>query len=162
MAKENIINDFDFGDLPIVVTYCGKIIEGKDGWDHFLYSVNIGNNSNMFTVPFKCGMGHMEKIKAFRPMPNPPYKKGTIAYQEWYDFNHKPKKPSNSDIMYSLLLDSEASDYSFSEWCDNFGFDSDSISAFNTYQQCENIGKQLKKVFSREQIEAMREALQDY
>lgn len=160
--QENIINGFDFGSLPINIAYCGEIIEGKGGWDHFLYSVNIGTGKNMFTVHYKCGLGHMEKIRAFRPMPNPPYKKGTIAYQEWYDFNHKPKAPNNSDIMYSLLTDSEASNYSFSEWCDDFGYNPDSISALNIYQQCEKIGKQLNKVFSREQLQAMREALQDY
>ena len=143
MAQENIINGFDFGSLPIVVTYCGKITEGKGGWDHFLYSVSIGKGKNMFTTSYKCGLGHVIKSK--------------VKYIE-----DKPKKPSNSDIIYFLLLDSEASDYSFSDWCDNFGFDSDSISAFNIYQQCENIAKQLKKVFSREQIKAMREALQDY
>lgn len=145
MANENqIINGFDFGQLQITKTFCGKIIEGKDGWDHFLWNIQIGGkNSKVFTTQYKCGLGHVIKSK-----------------QSWVE--DKPKAPSNSDIMYSLLLDSEASDYSFSEWCDNFGFDSDSISVFNTYQQCENIGKQLKRVFSREQIEAMREALQDY
>lgn len=153
MAQENIINGFDFGSLPIVITYCGKIIEGKGGWDHFLYSISIGKGQNMFTTPYKCGLGHSKKVNFHT---NSDY---------WDNKQMKylvPVKPNNSDIIYSLLLDSEASDYSFSDWCDCFGYDSDSISAFNTYQQCENIGKQLKKVFSREQIEAMREALQDY
>lgn len=143
MANENIINGFDFGKLPINITYCGKIIEGKGGWDHFLYSVNIGTGKDMFTTPYKCGLGWVIK--------------STTRYVE-----DKPKKPKNSDIMRSLLLDSEASNYSFSEWCDNYGYDSDSISALNIYQQCENIGKQLKKVFSLEQIEEMRIALEEY
>lgn len=141
--QENIVNGFDFGSLPINITYCGKIIEGKGGWNHFLYSVSIGTGNNMFTTQYKCGLGHV--IKSRHP---------------WLD--DKPKTPSNSDIMYSLLLDSEASVYSFSEWCEFFGHDSDSISAFNIYQQCERIGKQLKKVFTNEQVQQMRIALEDY
>lgn len=162
--QENIVNGFDFGYLPINITYCGKVIEGKNGWDHFLYFVNIGTGKDMFTTQYECGLGHIELKRkgSYWPMPNPPYRKGTVAYAEWAAQAYQPKAPRNSDIMYSLLLDSEASDYSFSEWCDNFGFDSDSISAFNTYQQCENIGKQLKKVFTNEQLQQMRVALDNY
>lgn len=155
MAKnqENIVNGFDFCALPINITYCGKIIEGKNGWDHFLYSVNIGTGQNMFTTQYKCGLGHSKKTNFHS---NADY---------WDNKSMKyivPVKPKNSDIMYSLLLDSEASDYSFSEWCDNYGLDSDSISALNTYQACENIAKNLRKVFTNEQLQQMRAALEDY
>lgn len=163
-TSENVINGFDFSALPINITYCGKIIEGKNGWDHFLYSVSIGEGSSMFTTQYKCGLGHIElKPKGkYCPMPSPPYKKGTIAYKQWAEQAYQPKKPKNSDIMYSLLLDSEASSYSFSEWCDNFGYESDSIKALNIYQACCNIGKQLNKVFSQEQLQQMKIALEDY
>ena len=164
MTNENIINGFDFGSLPINITYCGKIIEGKKGWDHFLYSVNIGTGENMFTTQYKCGMAHVELKKkgTYWPMPNPPHRKGTLAYDLWAEQAYQPKKPSNSDIMYALLMDSEANDYSFSDWCDCFGYDSDSITALNIYQACENIGKNLRKVFTAEQIQQMRKALEDY
>lgn len=145
MANENqIINGFDFGQLQITKTFCGKIIEGKGGWDHFLWNIQMkGKNNKIFTTQYKCGLGHVIKFK-----------------QSWVE--DKPKAPDNAGIMYSLLMDSEASDYSFSEWCNNFGLDSDSISAFNTYQQCEKIAKELNSLFSREELQQMREALRDY
>lgn len=145
MANENqIINGFDFGQLQITKTFCGKIVEGKDGWNHFLWNIQIrGRNNKVFTTQYKCGLGYVIKSK-----------------YSWVE--DKPKAPSNSDVMYSLLLDSEASDYSFSEWCDNLGYSNDSIQALNIYQACEKIASEMRNLFSQEEIQQMREALQDY
>lgn len=151
--NQNIINGFDFGSLPINVTYCGKIIEGKNGWDHFLYSVSIGTGINMFGTQYKCGLGHSKKVNFHS---NSDY---------WSNKERKylvPVKPKNSDIMYSLLLDSDAGNYSFQDFCDNFGYSSDSIKALNIYQLCEKTSKNLRKVFTNEQLQQMQIALQDY
>lgn len=147
------INGFDFSSLPISVTYCGKIIEGKNGWDHFLYSVSIGTGSNMFTTQYKCGLGHSKKVDFHS---NPDY---------WSNKERKylvPVKPKNSDIVYSLLMDSEAGNYSFQDFCDNFGYSSDSINALNVYRECEKTNKNLRKVFTKEQLQQMQIALDGY
>ena len=73
-----------------------------------------------------------------------------------------PKRPTNADIMHSLLLDADAADQAFNEWCDNYGYDNDSMKAFKMYQACCEEAVNLRKTFTREQLEAMREALQDY
>lgn len=70
--------------------------------------------------------------------------------------------PTSASVLYSLVLDSGAADESFSNWCDNFGYDSDSISAFNVYQECEKTAKRLKNIFNHSQLEQLRELLQDY
>lgn len=70
--------------------------------------------------------------------------------------------PTPASVLYCLLSDSQASDYNFNDWCDDYGYDNDSIEAFNTYQKCCNTGKSLLKVFTHTQIEALREMLQDY
>ncbi len=74
----------------------------------------------------------------------------------------KPQKPSAASVLYSLLLDGEACSMSFADWCDNFGYDTDSIKALNTYQQCERIGASLRKLFDRETQEQLRKLLEDY
>lgn len=158
--NQNIINGFDFDSLPINISYCGKIIEGKNGWDHFLYSVNIGTGSNMFTTQYKCGLGLVEKKKG--SLPAPKCNKNCIAYKEWEEQNFKPKHPKNSDIMYGLLSDSNAGSYSFQDFCDNFGYSSDSIKALNVYRECEKTSKNLRKVFTSEQLQQMQIALEDY
>ena len=151
--NQNIINGFDFGSLQINISYRGKIIEGKNGWDHFLYSVSIGSGSNAFVTQYKCGLGHSKKVNFHS---NPDY---------WSNKEMKylvPVKPKNSDIMYSLLMDSEAGNYSFQDFCDNFEYSSDSVKAFGIYQECKKTSKNLRKVFTSEQLQQMLLALQDY
>lgn len=81
-----------------------------------------------------------------------------------YDKTHKNMAvaPTPASVLYCLISDSEANEYSFNDWCDNFGYNNDSIEAFNTYQACCKIGKDLLRVFTRTQIESLREILQDY
>lgn len=74
----------------------------------------------------------------------------------------EPVNPTAASVLYSLVMDMAALDTSFEYWCAGFGYDNDSISAFNIYQQCCNIGKQMKQVFTNKQIETLREMLQDY
>jgi hypothetical protein len=70
--------------------------------------------------------------------------------------------PSAAGILYSLLSDMSALDTCFDDWCGDFGYDSDSLSALNTYQACCDGGKKIRALFSNEQIEQLQELLQDY
>ena len=146
-TEKNIINSFDFSALPITVTYVGKV-QDKD-WPHFLWNVVITQKDGFWTVPYKTGLGLVEKKPAKR---HDPY--GIVP--------ERPAVPTNADIMHSLLMDADAADQSFNEWCDNYGDDNDSMKGFKTYQTCCEEAVNLKKTFTREQLEAMREALQDY
>lgn len=159
MAKENIVNGFDFGALSITVNYVGKVDEKE--WPHFLWSVVFKVDGGFWTIPYKCGLVHVEKVKGVLPIDTKINKK-SLAYHEWEKRAFKPKAPINSDIMYSLLSDAAAADSSFNYWCADYGFDNDSISAFKTYQQCCEIGEKIRKYFKREQVDAMRAALEDY
>lgn len=145
--KENIVSGFDFGALPIKIDYVGKVND-KD-WPHFLWNVVISHKNGFWTVPYKTGLGLIDKPKPSKPWTT--YLRGET-----------PKKPTNSDIMYSILLDAAAGDQSFNDWCDDFGYDQDSMKAFKMYQACCEEGVNLKKTFTREQIEEMRTALEDY
>ena len=72
-----------------------------------------------------------------------------------------PVAPPSAGVLYSLLADAEAENMTFEDWCDEFGYNSDSIKANNTYKVCLEIAEALKG-FSRSQIAELREALQDY
>lgn len=50
-------------------------------------------------------------------------------------FKVKPKSPLE-EILCCLQFDWEVINYSFEEWADNFGYDSDSRSAEKIYNQC--------------------------
>lgn len=74
----------------------------------------------------------------------------------------KPVPPHPASVLYCMLSDADALNQSFFDWCDNYGYDNDSRSAERTYQACCKIGEKLRHVFSRPQIEAISEMLQDY
>lgn len=57
----------------------------------------------------------------------------------------KPVKPELSSILYSLVLDASACDEGFGDWCDTFGYDTDSRKALETYLSCQETGARLRK-----------------
>lgn len=76
--------------------------------------------------------------------------------------NNRPVHPKVADFMYCVMVDLDSVDMSFTDWCANFGYSDDSLKALNTYQQCCENAKKLKKHFSSTQLTEMRELLQDY
>ena len=74
----------------------------------------------------------------------------------------KPKAPTVASVLHSIILDSEAMGQSFNDWCANYGYSNDSIKALNTYRQCQSIGERLRMLWTTAQLDALREALQDY
>lgn len=72
------------------------------------------------------------------------------------------KPPSMRDVLYSLLMDSEAYSQGFEEWADSFGYDRDSRKAEATYNECAAIGRALAARLSPAEIDRLREVFQDY
>lgn len=114
----------------------------KEDWPCFMWRIKLSGHSSIETSYF-MGLGHTTKPK-----------------QSWLE--PKPVSPCAADVIYSLILDSSAADQSFNDWCADYGYDNDSISAFNTYQACCNSAQELKAVFTREQIETLRTMLENY
>lgn len=135
---ENIVNGFNFSNLPLTAVFVGEIKDNE--WPHYLWDVTFNGKNEFFTVPYKCGLAHATKTT----------------------FGTRAKRPQNSDIMYSLLIDIEAADMSFNAWCDEYGFSNDSMKAFKAYQTCCEYAVFMRKMFSAQQIEEMRKALEDY
>ena len=73
-----------------------------------------------------------------------------------------PVSPKAASVLYSLVIDSEALDQSFSNWCANFGYNDDSMSAHDTYRACCDNARKLHLVFTHEQIAELKEAVQEY
>lgn len=58
----------------------------------------------------------------------------------------KPVPPEFNDILYSLVTGAYALETSFKDWCADFGYSDDSISARDTYFQCQENGLKLRKL----------------
>lgn len=70
-------------------------------------------------------------------------------------------EPTAASVLYSLTMDDPDGE-SFEDWANNFGYDSDSIKALETYKSCVRIGEELRRFFTDEQLNNIRELLQDY
>jgi len=71
-------------------------------------------------------------------------------------------KPDAIDVIYSLVSDSEAIDYSLEDWASNYGYNVHSRSAKKTYRACLIIGLKLNNSLGSNGLGRLREAAQDY
>lgn len=100
----------------------------------FKYIVTISHCGRQMITPYYCGAGHCVER-----------------------FGEKiPVYPSLADVLHSLLLDSSACDMSFAEWCAEYGENDDSRKALYTYEMCQKIGDELKRLFPRDMIDTMK------
>jgi hypothetical protein len=128
--------------ITYMVTYCGESAERENGkeWKHDAWKATFGGRI-AFSSDYKTGTG-LRKMN----------KRGDM----------KPEWPKAEAVLYCLLMDGDALDQSFSDWCACFGYDEDSRKAESIYFQCCETGKNIRNCFSREAIQELREALQDY
>lgn len=73
----------------------------------------------------------------------------------------KPEKPTKKDILYSLIM-SDVSGLNFDDFCNEFGYDNDSIKALKIYEACQKETKAYYNMFDSEEREVLRELLEDY
>lgn len=159
MSETANTNDtFNIEALPVTITYVGQT-QRDDKWDCDQWRVQISNKDRHWTTDYYTGLGLRAPIPAIYLEINPP-RKGTLAY-EALEKLRKPVKPKIADVMYSLFMDASAADYNFDDWCDTYGYSSDSIKALNIYKQCLETAQNLRRYFTREQREAIEKIVQE-
>lgn len=137
------------------------------GWERD--SFMVGFNDQFFE--FNTGIGH--RVESKFKIKTEELKTVTgldcVVFESIGKVNHDRSRviqhiiaPTQASVLYCLLLDATANDCSFNDWCDEYGCDSDSFSAFNNYQACCESGSKLRKVFDRETVEQLHELLADY
>lgn len=73
----------------------------------------------------------------------------------------KPKKPTKKDVLYSIIMD-DVSNMNFNNFCDEFGYDNDSIKALKIYEECLKETEAYYNMFDSEEREVLRELLENY
>ena len=124
-----------------------------DKWecDQWEFKITAGNKTERFD--YYTGTGHRS------PIVQP-----TLAYAA-LERERKPIAPHVAGLLYSLILDAQASGQTFNSWCDGFGYDSDSRKAHKTYEAyeaCLETAEKLEKLFKRSEVEKLSELMQDY
>lgn len=149
--------DFDFE-----VIHSGLLVS-KD-WIHDKYIVFIEGEE----FSYSQGIGFREEISNYKKEEfkklmsmNPKKDKENLKlYATSLKQVSKPKPLKIDDVLNSLLLDADSGNYTFQDFCDNFGYDSDSRSALKTYEDCQNNGMKVRKFIPN--ISEAYELFQDY
>lgn len=129
----------------------------RGDWDCDSWRVIFtGPGKRRMETSYYTGLG-LRKSK--HPMPN--LKNSHLSPREWKAQNEKPVPPRAGEVLHSLLLDGDAINQSFNDWCDNFGVDPDSMKQFKMYQECCETGAQLRKLFSHEFQSQLQELTQE-
>jgi hypothetical protein len=113
------------------------IIEGQD----FEYFQGIGHRIEVDRF----------KKEAFQKLMNKNPKKdksNLLLYVDELKKVSKPKPLNIDDVLYSLILDSQFSNETFDDFCDNLGYDNDSIKANEIYRVCQKNTKKVKTFIS--------------
>lgn len=133
------------------------------------------NGKDLITTDYMQGCGHCPAgKKTFNsPSLNPATEKrqaiahecetGRVYGRLFANFDHRQKgaaiaPPSAADILYSLMSDGSAIDAgTFDDWCDEFGYDVDSIKARGMYDQCLQTGLRLRAAFGDSTLSDLRD-----
>lgn len=72
-----------------------------------------------------------------------------------------PQKPTKKDVLYSMVMD-DVNNMDFNDFCNEFGYDNDSIKALKIYKACLRTTKLYYNMFDYKEREILRELLEDY
>lgn len=156
----------------INIQYLG--FDFKKDMDSWLIEFSNENHNKRERFFYYTGIGH-RIIKTLNKYPKPLHickHQTSHCKKRLSDFSKKSNNrfvsdiyaidPEIAGILKSLILDSEARNESFNEWCANFGYNNDSISHFNIYQECCKIAEQFYSFFPKDTINEFKVILEDY
>jgi hypothetical protein len=133
----------DVADISVEKDVADISVEknGDKEWKHYAYSVGVCLDHNVMPpIPYKLGVGHVVKLKERRAMLKP---------------------PQVADVIYSLVMESSATDTTFEDWCSDCGYDTDSRKALEMYLLCQENGIKIRKLLGKH-FAAVRDAAQNY
>lgn len=161
-AIDKTVADFlESQNIKFDIYYLSYISLDDNKWEYDLWQYTFSKQGAMFTEQFKTGIGLRQLNKKVFKHSNFDHLHPTRK-KKWTEENSIPVAPTAAIVLYCAILDASALDTSFDYWCVDYGYDADSISHFNVYQQCCKIGKEIRKVFTKSQIDQLQEMLQDY
>jgi hypothetical protein len=133
----------------------------RDAWECDGWRVTLTRNGKACeNFDYYTGIGHRVVSKM-----------DTIRLKNWYGKAYKtteeykkygkPVTPPIADVLYSLILDSEAKETNFHDWADTFGYDRDSIKANGIYKACLETSEKLTRVIPRDLLAQLADSVRD-
>lgn len=122
----------------------------------------VNGGTEKFTTVWKgdyhLGIGHVNHVYSDKY-----YQKQTvdrILKGELSSFR-LVRKPKIQDLFYNILRDADC-DMSFHDWCDELGYNKDSIKDKKVYDDCCQIRHQLIRSIGQAEINRLSELVRDY
>lgn len=161
----SLVPPLQFYAVPILTRTDHSETEWDESACHFLCTFKRGTRSESFQ--FSLGHGHRQWKRTGRGLApdasfytrSPSYwiskyRKDSRYYRHAISASEAPP-PSMADVLDCLDSDARACSVTFSEWCNEFGFDEDSRKAEMTYRACDETGKRLARILSNEDRESI-------
>ena len=153
-------NYLDSIGIKVSTAYCGETIRDND-WRCDAWKITLTTGKAGYTFEYYTGTGYrVDDAAAKLALKN--VSKHSIAWRDGVLNNQVPVYPAVAGLLYSVQLDAEACEQCFDDWCSEYGYDTDSRKALETYLLCQQNGMKYNQLFSREQREAIVEMVQDY
>lgn len=130
---------------------------GKNPMDAWVITLQRGT-STYEEFSYFTGLGHRKVPKSLKA----PYWMKGRELSKWNEQNAKPVKPNAAGPLYSFVMDASACEMSFGQWCDEYGYNTDSRKAESTYQSCQEQTDKMRRILSRAEIDHIQFLLQDY
>lgn len=166
MKSEILNTEFEYTTTHLHLALDEETLWLSDKFSVMITSKEIGSIPQIFE--YSMGVGHRKAVgrmqkDELKRLNNANFKQtysNMLNVKAKYEACSIPTKPKIDDVLYSLVMDSMALGEHFEDWCDNFGYDSDSKKAFSIYEDCIKNAKKLKALNIN--INEASEAFQDY
>jgi len=141
--------------MEIRFSHIGKAEHWKDNQLREVYNFTITTPHGSYTSTFyDCVHNYQRKLEIDKKLSNT-MKYGLIGKEIIaLKKERETLKPREYDIL--ACLDGYSPD-TFENWCSNFGYDTDSITAAKIYIECQKQYDGLRKIFTSEQLEKLCE-----
>jgi hypothetical protein len=140
----------------------GGVASNRDGWECDAWLCKFQRQGKEMFSDFYTGTGHRQLTKAGE-FELRRAGKSSARYLESIKARHSVAvAPHVASVLHSLLLDSSSAEQNFHDWCDDFGYDKDSIKAQGIYNACCETLTKMRSFFTGTERQAMQEILQDY
>lgn len=152
-------DDWDKSAGHFIITLKPMPTGSKKRLDPFAFQYSVGAAHRVWGKRNLWGWSNYRLNS--RPRPGTPVPHHMLRHP-WALENSVFPAPKPADVLYSVVMDAMACDMSHSMWCDEYGYDTDSIKARRAWMQCVETGHAVRNLIGHKHWEELTEALQNY
>lgn len=123
------------------------------------WNITVSYKLKSYSTSYFAGIGNRELIRAVKKEGNRYYNRMLDQFKteleacraQWL----KLINPNIADVMHCLLIDARCSEGTFEDFCDELGYNSDSIKDLNTYLACQKTRNGMIRMLGRELFEEL-------